>query len=241
MHMRNWLVTTERKQEESYKGIPVQADLELHPQAIALCRKYVPKGSRVLDVGAGPGAFSKRLAVEGYQVAALDRNPDQWVPGDIPFVTLNLDSGMSDSIKEKFDAAVCLEVIEHVENPWKLLRDIYGLLNPGGILVLSTPNVTSFLSRLIFFRKGCFHQFCDEDVSYGHIHPLTDLELSVMAHRVGWRIVEKQPGGYLPVFDLSSLRLKSLIFNLLRGLAYLIAKGWKHGWCLLFVLEKPRS
>lgn len=237
--MRNWLVTTQPKQSEFYNQMLIQSDLRVHEQAIGLVTRYVPKNSRILDLGAGTGAFSKRLADSGYSVIAIDGHADQWIPKEIPLIRQDIDLGIADSTDVQFDAVCCLEVIEHVENPWKLLREIAKLLRPKGVVILSTPNVTSFLSRLIFLRTGQFHQFSGVDLSYGHIRPVTAFELTLIADRLGLQILETSPGGYLPVFDLSSFGPKSLVFNILRGLAYIFAKGQKHGWCLFFVLEKP--
>lgn len=238
--MRNWLITTRPKQPEYYRGMLIHADTGMHAQAIALFRRYVPAGGSVLDAGAGAGAFSRRLADCGYAVTALDLDSGEWGPKDIPFIRLNIESGISNCLRTTFDAVCCLEVIEHVENPWSLLRELYALTKPGGKLILSTPNTTSFLSRLTFLRTGHFHQFGESDLSYGHISPISAFELSTIARRVGWTVLELRPGGYLPIFDLSVFSLRSLALNVLRGLVYLVAKGQKRGWCLFFVLEKPR-
>lgn len=237
--MHNWLITTKPKQLDYYKGVLIHADQGMHDQAAALFQQYVPSRARVLDVGAGAGAFSQRLCDIGYAVTALDVDPDKWLPREIPFVQLNIDTGIAASVRDSFDAACCLEVIEHVENPWNLLREIHTILKPGGRLILSTPNITSFLSRLIFLREGELHQFNPSALAYGHINPVSAFELRVIASRTGWRLLETRPGGYLPIFDFSSLRLKALVANLLRPLIYLIARGEKRGWCLFFVLEKP--
>lgn len=237
--MRNWLITTQPKRVEYYNGMLIHADTGVHDQAIALFRQYVPAGKRVLDIGAGAGAFSQRLVDSGYRVTALDIDAEKWLPRDIPFLQVNVDTDFTGSIGDPFDAACCLEVIEHVENPWNLLRQILAALQPGGRLILSTPNVTSFLSRLIFLRTGRFHQFGDTDLAYGHVSPITAWELSLIARRVGWRILEIHPGGYLPVIDLTSRRPKALAHNVLRSLVYWLAREHKRGWCLFFVLEKP--
>lgn len=239
--MRNWLINTEPKQLEYYKGILIHADTGMHEQAAALVAHYVPSGARVLDVGAGAGAFSQRLADAGYAVTALDVDPEKWLPPEIPFLKLDIDAGIAASVNGQFDAACCLEVIEHVENSWNLLREIYAVLKPGGHLILSTPNITSFLSRLIFLRTGRFHQFSEADLAYGHINPVTAFEISVIAERLGWKILETRPGGYLPVCDFSSWHPQKLVFNLMRVCSYVLARGAKKGWCLFFVLEKPAS
>lgn len=192
--MRNSLIMTKPKELEYYKSIKIHADIGLHDQAIALFQQYVPTGSRVLDIGAGAGAFSKHLADSGFIVTALDVVTDKWTHKEIPFFKVDINLGIVCHIDDKFDAACCLEVIEHVENPWSLLREIFQVLKPGGRLILSTPNITSFLSRLIFLRTGEFHQFRGADLSYGHTRPITHSELSIIAYQVGWRIVEVLPG-----------------------------------------------
>jgi len=239
--MRNWLINTRKKQLEYYKGMLIRADTGVHEQAAALFQEYVPVGARVLDVGAGAGAFSQRLVDIGYSVTALDLDPEKWLPRDIPFLRLDIDAGITGSVNATFDATCCLEVIEHVENAWNLLREIYAVLKPGGRLILSTPNTTSFLSRLIFLRTGQFHQFDETDLAYGHINPVTAYEIKVIARRIGWRILEIRPGGYLPVLDFSSLNPKRMAANIVRALIYPFTKGEKRGWCLFFVMEKPEK
>jgi SAM-dependent methyltransferase len=239
--VRNRLINTEPKQFEYYKGIQIHADTGVHEQASELIKKYFPAGTTVLDVGAGAGAFSQRLADLGYSVTALDVDPEKWIPKDIPFLVLNIDKGIKASVGNSYDSVCCLEVIEHVENPWNLLREIYSVTKPGGYLLLSTPNITSFLSRALFFLTGRFHQFNDGDLSYGHINPVSAFEVQHAATQVGWQVVDVQPGGYLPVFDLVAVRpfLWTAVFNALCGLGFVIGKGYKEGWCLFYVLRKP--
>jgi len=240
--MRNWLINTEKKELEYYQGMLMHADTGLHEQAAELFRRYVPVKSEVIDIGAGAGAFSQRLHDLGYAVTALDVDPEKWLPAHIPFSVLNLDKGIAASIDRTYDAICCLEVIEHVENPWQLLRDAFSILRPGGYLILSTPNISSFFSRALFLRTGRFHQFdFHYDLSYGHINPISAPEMEHAATQIGWRVVEVREGGYLPVLDFTFLKpmIRNIALNLLSGVIYPIAKGHKRGWCLFFVLQKP--
>jgi len=241
--VRNRLINTEPKSFEYYKGIQIHADTGMHEQAGALVKKYFRAGDRVLDVGAGAGAFSKRLSDFGYSVTALDVDPQKWIPKDIPFLTLDIDKGIARSVGNSYDSVCCLEVIEHVENPWNLLREIYNVTKPGGYLLLSTPNITSFSSRALFFLTGRFHQFNDDDLAYGHISPISAFELQHAATTIGWEMVEIKGGGYLPVFDLVALRplLWTFAYNILCALGSLVSKGYKDGWCLFFMLRKPEG
>ncbi len=105
---------------------------------------------RTLDAGSGLGAFSFHAARHGNEVVAIsfvDVNNRKarrraailgfdritFIDGDLR----ELDR-MAPSLGQ-FDQAFCIEVIEHVLNDRKLLRDIASLLRPGGRLLLSTP------------------------------------------------------------------------------------------------------
>jgi SAM-dependent methyltransferase len=236
--MRTRFVTTEAKEVEYYRDIRIHADTGLHEQAFDLVVKHAKRGGSVLDVGAGAGALAQRLADADFRVTGLDVDPSKWIPKDIPFLQLDVDKGVRSRVSDTFDMICCLEVIEHVENPWNLLRDLRDLLNDDGRLIISTPNVTSFLSRALFLLKGTLHSFDENGLTYGHINPLTEFEIVTIAGRIGLDVLEVSSGGYLPVLDLTSIRPKSLLFNGLRLIAYLLARGRKEGWCLFFVMRR---
>jgi len=54
------------------------------------------------------------------------------------------------------DRAVCFSVVEHVDDPLALLRDIRDLVRPGGELLLSTPNREDWLLELLPAEYGAF-------------------------------------------------------------------------------------
>ena len=234
--MRNkWLGIGPRK-VEYYKGLEIHSDPAVHAAASALLQRVAPTGARVLDLGAGAGAFSQRLADQGFHPTGVDASAAEWTSG-LPFVQADLNGDWASHFPTPFDAVCCLEVIEHLENPWKLLRDVRKVLGPGGRLVLSTPNTTSFVSRLTFLRIGQFAGFGKDDLSYGHVSPLSPFEFSTVAAQTGWHILHAQPSGILPIFEFEQATPRALATNALRAAAYVLAKGQKHGRAMVYALE----
>jgi SAM-dependent methyltransferase len=78
-----------------------------------------------------------------------------------------------------------MEVIEHVENPWEYVRLLNSLAKPGGLLVITTPNVDSWASRWNFLVTGRPYHFegGDETLS-GHINPVAAWELRLITERL---------------------------------------------------------
>ena len=54
---------------------------------------------------------------------------------------LDLDAGPLPYGDETFDCVVCADVLEHIKEPWGVLSQLFGLLRPGGCIVVSIPNI----------------------------------------------------------------------------------------------------
>ncbi len=114
--------------------------------------RVTASSSKLLDVGCGSGAFTIGSARRGYQALGLswdERN--QRVSSEraaicrAPLAAFdvydvrNLDQRKD--LRNSFEVAVCCEVIEHVLDDGKLIRDIARCLKMGGVLFLTTPNI----------------------------------------------------------------------------------------------------
>lgn len=240
--MADWIFIG-RKRTEYYREKIIRADLGLHEQIADRIHHYFPAGCQVLDLGAGQGALSARLSDMGYRVTAADVDAGDFKSAEnVTFEQLNFDATEEidrfvESHQEQFDVVCGIEVIEHLQDQWKYVGNLKQMLRPGGIMILTTPNITSWLSRLLFLFKGRFHQFADEDVSYGHIAPITPNELGLVLERAGLQQIEMASAGTLPPLYFSSLRmaLVSVLAILLRP----FQSGVLDGWCLLTVARKP--
>ena len=110
----------------------------------------IAPGSRVLDLGSGGGFISSTLSDVGYEVAGIDpaessvREAAEHVAADFMLV-YGENLPFSDG---SFDAVVCSEVLEHVEDPNAVIAEAARVLRPGGTLVFSLPNPT-LLSMIV--------------------------------------------------------------------------------------------
>lgn len=114
------------------------------------------RGRSVLDVGAGTGRFSTRLAAAGWQITALDAAAEmlsvvkERVPGAVTVQgrlgeRLPFDDG-------QFDALVAMRVIKYVRDTASVVRELARVVAPGGRLVFDLSNGHS-LARL-GYRAG---------------------------------------------------------------------------------------
>lgn len=138
-----------------------------------------PNGT-ILDMGSGNCVFADRLERIGWKVQKIDINPSY---DDVKMIDLNYDNLPH---FPKYNHIICLELLEHLENPFNALIQAYKTLKNGGTFILSTPYVNSLWQRLYFLFTGTFYRF--DFVS--HVSPMIEKKLLISLKRTGF-IIEK--------------------------------------------------
>lgn len=115
------------------------------------------KGKRILDCGCGLGGFSVAAARCGADVTGIELNSDFLEIAKLRAqkfnVTVNYIHGALEKnidLLPKFDAVCLWQVLEHVEKPFKLLRDVKEVLKPNALVFLNAKNR--------FALKECHYQ-----------------------------------------------------------------------------------
>src|SRR5665213_496014 len=214
-----------------------------------LGRLSVTPGLQILDAGCGSGRNMVELArvgtVTGLEIApasvelARERDVGEVVQGSItecPFED------------ERFDLAVCLDVIEHIDDDVQALRELLRVVRANGTLLLAVPAYQSLWS--------------EHDVVNHHKRRYTRATLAAAAEEAGWqtvwttyfnacllpvaathrRLSRLRRSVDEPVSDLSLTpeRLNLVLEQPLRLEAWFIAQGWRipAGLSLVAVLRK---
>ena len=104
-------------------------------------------GPRVLDAGAGIGTYAGLLLEDGHEVVALEYNPPfveelkRRYAGNVALTVLQAELGSKSGLPQfdPVDSVICLNVLEHVEDDARALRNIYERVRPDGRLFLLVP------------------------------------------------------------------------------------------------------
>jgi 2-polyprenyl-6-hydroxyphenyl methylase/3-demethylubiquinone-9 3-methyltransferase len=103
-------------------------------------------GARILDVGCGGGLLAEGLAARGAQVVALDLAPENIAAARAHAGELAIDYRCVDveqlarEMAGQFDVVACLEMLEHVPEPSRVVAACAAAVRPGGSVFFSTIN-----------------------------------------------------------------------------------------------------
>lgn len=113
------------------------------------------KRGTVLDVPAGYGHLSLRLAEMGFQVTAGEIEPAIFGVETIPCIYTDLNR-VIDAPDEFFDYVCCVDGLEHMTDPYQAVKELSRVLKTGGIGVFSIPNYSNIERRMKFLIQGYF-------------------------------------------------------------------------------------
>ena len=233
--------SAKKDSEDEYRGLKIHAAPNLHSDCIALIRTLgLPNGAKVLDIGAGEGAFSQRLVDEGFKVSAVDFQPGRF-QADVECRPMDLNMDFHDQWTDKFDTVVAIEIIEHLFNPRHFISNCLKVLKNDGYLLLTSPNTENWLSRIRFLRDGRFLWFGESEYrSYGHITPVFSWQIAQICDELKVELVNVHHthngflrrwlgNGWGSVLTNKAFYLKAL---------YPMMKGRRDGEINIFLIKK---
>ena len=204
----------------------------MHDSVIVEFLAHVRPPARVVDLGAGAGAWADRLVKAGFDVVGVDRVRDRFGCTEAKFVEADLNDDFARALTGPFDAVTAIEVIEHLENPRHLLRQAKRLLKPDGLMFVTTPNIECVPARIRYLMTGDLRMFGRDPIMNDptHITPIHTQMFERMLADVGFDLVDHgfnrlEPTVSHPVWRLVAKTLSPLM------------KGVTGGDCHIFVLR----
>jgi SAM-dependent methyltransferase len=187
-------------------------------KAAAMLRRHALRPARLLDIGCGAGVATRYISdfSEAGQTFVVDVvDPDAARALGIAASICDLEGDRLPFDDASIDAVHCGEVIEHLVDTDHLLEEIHRVLAPGGICVLSTPNLAAwhnrvalglgfqpFLSQVSFrFAPGRIPMSPGE--GGGHLRMFTRRALIEFIQLHGFEVLAQQGVG---IFDLGMPR-----------------------------------
>ncbi len=204
-----------------------------------LVRRLSPPG-RVLDVGCDDGFAGRDLLKDGFQVWGIDRNPvtlrkaaryyQQTILADIES-ELPLPEG-------PFNVIIFADILEHLTNPAAVFAHFTELLAPGGLVVVSVPNVAHWYVRLNLLL-GRF-EYADRGIlDRTHVRFFTLRSARRFLEDAGFTVEALQTtAAPLPLVWEITAPGRPLFF--LHTLGFYLARWWKtlFGYQLIFAVRK---
>ncbi len=152
------------------------------------------KGKTVLDVGCGTGETAYHIAVGGAsRVVGLDYSHEAIAAARAMYQHPHLFFEKKDikNVKEKFDVIITMGTLEHIDNPLALLKKFKTMLNPGGSLIVTSPNWSNPRGYILLTLWFLFHA----RITLVDLHYFTPVEFMAWAKalkmKLAWRTVDQ--------------------------------------------------
>ena len=189
--------------------LPCELDLDDN-NSLKKMLQFVGYNKFVVDFGCATGYFAKLLKERGCKVVGIEINEKAATQArkfcdEVIVCDLDRPSSAVEALQHyEFDVAVFGDVLEHLKNPWSLLKKVNLVLKKNGFIVASIPNIAHGSIQLALL-KGEFNYTEYGILDNTHLRFFTRNTVKTLFEFSGYRIQDWDTTK-LPVFsDTSSL------------------------------------
>lgn len=163
--------------------------------------KHAPRSREMIDIGCGNGAFLAYAAKRGWNTAGVEPRHSSCEVARQGGAEIHESSfERIDFGERRFDAVVLWQVIEHMSDPVSCIELVRNILKPGGVVAISTPNISSIGSLLLGQRWPAI----EPD---SHYHLFSSGSLKMLMARCGFETIHTR------CHDIQIASIKTLLTN----------------------------
>ena len=189
-------------------------DVTLEGALTSLTKHYPNISGSHLDIGSGTGHLIRRIRQQyKFTSSACDYTAEFMQLDDLKVDIIDLNDGLLPYPDGSFDLVTFTEVVEHLENYRAIVREVYRVLKPNGVIVVTTPNILNMQSRMRFLTNGFWSMFGPLHVGEtaiestgGHITPIP---YPYLAHAL------MNAGFDMPKFSIDKMQFPSIFWLIL--------------------------
>lgn len=156
--------------------------------------EYLPKdASRIIDIGCGNGAFGKvireKREAEVWGIELMPHEAAQASEALHKVFSGPVEDHLESLPDDYFDVAYCNDVLEHLADPYEVLRKLKFKLKPGGVVISSIPNIRyhNALIKLLVKKDWQYEKFGVMD--HTHLRFFTGKSIRRMYEELGYAVV----------------------------------------------------
>lgn len=156
----------------------------------------------ILDLGCGNGAFTALLATKGFEVTGSDLSSTGITLAKkqyphISWFEQDLQQPLPEQYKERFDAVLSVEVIEHLFLPRELLKNANFALKPKGLVLITTP-YHGYLKNLALALTNQFDNHWHPLRDFGHVKFFSKKTILALLAEFNFRNIQYTTVGRIP-------------------------------------------
>ncbi|MFA5810310.1 MAG: class I SAM-dependent methyltransferase [Thermoleophilia bacterium] len=175
-----------------------EIDITNSGDSLALIARQVGEGSEVLELGVATGYFSRFLTERlGCKVDGVEIDPimaEEARPQCRSLVVADLNEArLADHFpRASYDLLICADVLEHLADPRDILRQAEEMLRPGGMVIMSIPNV-AYIGLVLGLLEGEFEYRGEGILDRTHRHFFSRRKLLELLKSSGYEAVQVEP------------------------------------------------
>lgn len=183
-----------------------QSDGYLLPKLLQILARTATPGSLLFDVGAGNGQLGAALCSRGYRVIGIEPSRDGVEHAKGLHSDLNIELGSAyEDLASRFGifrVLYSIEVVEHLYDPRLFTKTCFNMLEPGGVLILSTP-YHGYAKNLLLALTGKMDDHFTALWDHGHIKFWSKKTLTNLLSEAGFDVVNFEYAGRFHPFSKS--------------------------------------